>query len=50
MDRDKKIQTEEYYVASIDLLGIKNVIKFDTDDSKLNSIRNIYKGEVNPKI
>lgn len=43
MDRDKKIQTEEYYVASIDLLGIKNVIKFDTDDSKLNSIRNIYK-------
>lgn len=43
MDKDKKIQTEEYYIVSIDLLGMKKAIQSDIDDSQLNSIRNIYR-------
>ena len=37
------IKTEEYYVSSIDLLGVKDIILTDTADIHLNSIRNIYK-------
>lgn len=37
-----EVHTEEYYVASIDLLGIKNIIKLDTEDENLNRIKNIY--------
>ena len=39
----KKINTEEYYLASIDLLGIKEIILSDKEDTKLNQIHNIYK-------
>lgn len=38
----EKVYTEEYYVASIDLLGVKNIIKSDADDINLNRIKSIY--------
>lgn len=41
-----EISTEEYYVASIDLLGMKNIIASDVDEKNLNRIRNIYKSWV----
>lgn len=41
-----EISTEEYYVASIDLLGMKNIIVSDVDEKNLNRIRNIYKSWV----
>lgn len=41
-----EIRTEEYYVASIDLLGMKNIILSDKEEKNLNSIRNIYKSWV----
>ena len=37
-----EIHTEEFYVASIDLLGIKDIIKSDADDINLNRIKAIY--------
>lgn len=37
------IKTEEYYIASIDLLGAKGIILNDSADKHLNNIRNIYK-------
>lgn len=43
MNMNNQIHTEECYVASIDLLGMKDIIKKDTDDIRLNQIRNIYK-------
>lgn len=41
-----EISTEEYYVASIDLLGMKNIIVSDIEGENLKSIRNIYKSWV----
>lgn len=41
-----EIRTEEYYVVSIDLLGMKNIILSDKEEKNLNSIRNIYKSWV----
>lgn len=38
----KSIKTEDYYIATIDLLGMKKIINQDNDDSNLNRIRNIY--------
>lgn len=38
-----KRKTEEYYVASLDLLGAKNMISNDSTDEHLNHIYNIYK-------
>ena len=48
----KKISTEECYVASIDLLGMKWIMCSDKEGKNLNSIRNIYKSWVKylPKI
>ena len=40
---NNEIHTEEYYIASIDLLGVKNIIYSDGMDHHLNSIRKIYK-------
>lgn len=40
---DGVVYSEEYYIASIDLMGIKKLIKEDIDDKKLNQIKNIYK-------
>lgn len=37
-----EVHTEEFYVASIDLLGIKDIIKSDTEDENLNRIKAIY--------
>lgn len=37
-----EIHTEEFYVASIDLLGIKDIIKSDAEDKNLNQIKAIY--------
>ena len=42
----KKISTEECYVASIDLLGMKWIMCSDKEGKNLNSIRNIYKSWV----
>lgn len=39
----EKRKTEEYYVASLDLLGTKNMILHDDTDEHLNHIFNIYK-------
>lgn len=39
---ENKAHTEEFYVASIDLLGVKGIIKSDVDDKNLNQIKNIY--------
>lgn len=41
-----EISTEEYYIASIDLLGMKDIIVSDVEEKNLNSIRNIYKSWV----
>lgn len=38
----KDVSTEESYVASIDLLGMKDIIVSDIEEKNLNSIRNIY--------
>lgn len=43
------IHAEEYYIASIDLLGAKELIINDTDDIFLNQIKNIYKSWVKIK-
>lgn len=40
---NENIRSKEYYVSSIDLLGMKNAIQSDSDDSTLNSIHKIYK-------
>lgn len=42
MDKTNKIYTKEYYVASIDLLGMKTIIKSDINDVALNNINEIY--------
>ena len=39
---DNKIHTSEYYIASIDLLGVRNILNNDKDDSYLNTIYNIF--------
>lgn len=39
---DNKIHTSEHYIASIDLLGVKNILNNDKDDSNLNTIYNIF--------
>ena len=36
------IHTDEYYIASIDLLGVKDILRFDEADIHLNSIYNIF--------
>lgn len=46
---DKTIYTKEYYVASLDLLGAKNLICNDDKDKTLNSIKNIYYSWLNIK-
>lgn len=38
----KEIHTAEYYIASIDLLGAKDIIESDKDDMHLNNIYNIF--------
>ena len=43
MGEINKKKTKMYYVASIDLLGIKKLIEKDTNDTHLNNIYNIYK-------
>lgn len=43
MGNSDQIRTEEYFIASIDLLGVKEIIKQDSEDQKLNQIRDIYR-------
>lgn len=38
-----RVKTEDCFIASIDLLGAKNLISRDENDDRLNEIRNIYK-------
>lgn len=40
---NKEITTEDYYIASIDLLGAKDIIYNDSADENLNKIRSIYR-------
>ena len=37
-----KIHTDEYYIALIDLLGVKGILKSDENDFHLNNIYNIF--------
>lgn len=46
---NKRIHTSDYYVASLDLLGAKDLIYADSNDDVLNSIKNIYRSWVNIK-
>lgn len=39
---EKIIETKECFIASIDLLGAKDIIKKDEDDEHLNKINKIY--------
>lgn len=44
---ENKVNCEEFYVASLDLLAGKSIIQKDVNDDELNHIRNIYKSWTN---
>lgn len=44
-----EIYTEEYYIASLDLFGMKEMILNDKDDTILKRIKDIYNSWINIK-